>query len=173
MSWLLLWVHLLALATWLGETVFFAVVVAPRLFGGLSAEQAGAAVALIFPGYYMVGYVCGALLVATALALWQRSGPGGGLWLVAALVAGVMLVADLFAGLDILPQADALRAQLHDPAAGSQVRERFDELHRISVQLNGVVLVGNLILAGLLAARLSRSLTPRRRLSRYGSDPLL
>jgi len=173
MSWLLVWVHLVALATWLGETVFFAAVVAPALFGGLGAEQAGAAVALIFPGYYSVGYACGALLIATALTLWQRSGPGGGVWLVAALVAVVMLAAALFAGLDILPQADALRLKLHDPASGPDVREQFDQLHRVAVQLNVAVLVGNLVLAGLLAVRLSRSLAPRRRLSRYGSDPLL
>ncbi len=172
MNWLLLWVHLVALATWLGETVFFAVVVAPALFGGLGSEQAGTSVALILPGYYVVGYVCGVLLVLTALALWQRSRAVGGLWLAAALVAGVILVACLFAGLYVLPEADALRPRLHDPAAAASVKEQFDALHRLSVQLNGVVLVGNLVLAAFLATRLRGSLGPGRRLSRYGSDLL-
>lgn len=173
MSWLLLWVHVVALAIWLGETVFFALVVAPALFGGLDAQQAGAAVALIFPGYYLAGYACGALLIATALALWQRSGPGGGVWLAAALVSGAMLAAELIGGLYILPQADALRIQLREASAAPAVREQFDQLHRVAVQLNAAVLIGNLILAGLVASRLSRGVTPRRRLSRYGSDPLL
>ena len=172
MNWLLLWVHLLALAVWLGETVFFAAVVAPGLFGGLAPEQAGTVTALIFPGYYTVGYVCGLVLVATALALWQRSRPAGGLWLVAAIVAGLMLAACLFAGLDVLPQADALRPLLHDPSAPPAVREQFDALHHLAVQLNGAVLLGGLGLAGLLAARLSAAIVPRRR-SRYGSDSLL
>jgi len=173
MNWLLLWVHLLALATWLGETVFFGVVVAPALFRGLSAQEAGNITALIFPGYYTTGYACGALLVATAVALWRRSRPAGGIWLLAALVAVVILAACLFAGLDVLPEADALRAQLHDPGASPTAREQFDALHRLAVRLNGVVLVGNLVLAGLLAARLARTFQPGRRLSRYGSDPLL
>jgi uncharacterized membrane protein len=173
MNWLLLWVHVLALATWLGETVFFGAVVAPALFGGLGAEQGGAAVALIFPGYYTAGYVCGAVLVATALALWRRSRPAGGLWLLAALVAGVILAACLFAGLDVLPEADALRLQLHDPVASPAALEQFGALHRLAVRLNAAVLVGNLVLAGLLAARLSRGVHPGRRLSRYASDPLL
>lgn len=173
MTWLLLWVHLLALAVWLGETVFFGAVVAPALFGHLSSEQAGDVTALIFPGYYMVGYVCGSLLGLTALALWRRTRPGGGLWLSAAAVAAVMLIACLFAGLAVLPEADALRPHLHEAAAPASVRERFDALHALAVQLNMAVLIGNLILAGLLAAKLVGSASPRRRLSRYGSDPLL
>jgi hypothetical protein len=94
-------------------------------------------------------------------------------WLAAAAVAVVILAACLYAGLEVLPRADALRMQLHDPAAPPSVREQFDGLHRLAVRLNGVVLIGNLVLAGLLAARLSRSIQPGRRLSRYGSDPLL
>jgi hypothetical protein len=172
MNWLLLWVYLLALATWLGETVFFTAVVAPALFGGLGSEQGGAAVALIFPGYYAVGYVCGALLVLTAIALRQRSRPAGQPWLAAAAVAAVILAACLFAGLVVLPQADALRPQLHDPAAGASVRQQFDALHRRAVELNAAVLVGNLALAGFLAARLRAGIGPGRRLSRYATDPL-
>lgn len=172
MNWLLLWVHVVALATWLGETVFFSVVVAPALFGGLGMDQAGSSVALILPGYYVVGYVCGVLLVLTALALWQRSRPVGGLWLAAALVAGFILLACLVAGLYVLPEADALRPRLHDPAAAASVKAQFDALHRFAVQLNGVVLIGTLALAGLLAARLRGSVGPGRRLSRYGSDLL-
>jgi hypothetical protein len=173
MTWLLLWVHLLALATWLGETIFFGAVVAPALFGGLSSEQAGSAVALIFPAYYVVGYGCGALLVATAIALRQRSRPAGAIWLAAAIVAALSLAVCLYAGLDVLPQADALRLRLHDPAAAATVRDQFDAAHRLAVQLNGAVLVGNLTLAGLLAARLSSGIRPGRRLSRSGSDLLL
>src|SRR5262245_63324956 len=142
MSWLLVWVHVVALAVWLGETVFFGVVVAPVLFSSLSSEQAGEITALIFPGYYAVGYVCGVLLVLTALTLWRRAGHGGALWLADAAVAALMLVACLFAGLDVLPEADALRPRLHDAAAAASVREQFDALHRLAVRLNVVAVVG-------------------------------
>ena len=173
MNWLLLWIHLLALSVWLGETVFFGAVIAPALFGGLGRAQAGAVTALIFPGYYVVGYVCGAVLVVTAMALWQRSRPGGGLWLASAGVALLMLAACLYAGFDVLPQAEALRLQLNEASPPPEAREQFDALHRLAVQLNGVVLAGNLVLAGLVAMRLSGGMAPRRRLSRYSSDPLL
>lgn len=173
MAWLLLWLHVLALAAWLGETVFFSLVVAPALFGTLPVEDAGRITSLLFPGYYFVGYVAGALLAATGFALWRRSRPAGGLWLIASLVALVSLAACLYAGLSIQPRAAALRPQLHDPAAPVEVRAEFDALHDRAVQLNGVVLIGTLVIAGLLAAQMTAGVRGGRRLSRYGSDPLL
>jgi uncharacterized membrane protein len=173
MNWLLLFLHLVALGTWLGETIFFSFVVAPTLFGSLPTEQAGAAVGLIFPGYYLLGYACGVVVVLTAAGLRSRLRPAGGRWLGAALVAGGSLLACLYAGLMIQPRASALRPQLHDPQSAPSVREEFDALHRRAVQLNGAVLLGGLVIAGLLAAELSSSMRGGRRLSRYSSDPLL
>jgi len=167
-NWLLIYLHLLGLATWLGEMVFFGAVVAPSLFGGLDRVQAGSVTALIFPGYYTLGYGCGALLLATAIGLWQRTRPAGTVWAVTAVIAGLMLVDCLFAGLDLLPEAEALRPLLHDAASAPSAQLEFDALHRLSMQLNLAVLAGNLILAGLLASRLSGGLAPPRRLSRYG-----
>ncbi len=168
MNWLLLYVHLLALATWLGETIFFGAVVAPALFGGLDRVAAGNVTALIFPGYYGLGYVCGGLLLATAIGLWQRTRPASGVWALAAVIAGLMLADCLFAGLYLLPEADALRPLLHDAASAASAQPEFEALHRLSTQLNFAVLAGNLILAGLVATRLSAGLAPQRRLSRYG-----
>ena len=68
MNWLLVYLHLLALAVWSGETVFFGAVVAPALFGGLDRVEAGNVAALIFPGYYGLAYACGALLLATRIS---------------------------------------------------------------------------------------------------------
>lgn len=173
MNWVLLWVYVLALATWLGETIFLAAVLAPVLFASLAPDQAGAVMALIFPDYHRVGYACGVILVAAPLLIRRRSQPGGGLWLLAAVVAASMLLASLYTGLALFPELDALRLQLREPTAGGAVRLRFDELHGTAERLNVFVLAGQLLLAGLLAARLSRALVMRRRLSRYASDPLL
>ena len=172
-TWLVLWLHVLALAAWVGETVFFSFVIAPALFGGLPAEQAGATVGLIFPGYYGLGYACGALLVVTSAVIWRRSRPAGGRWLAAALVAGLSLATCLYAGVVIQPSAAALRPRLHDTQAAPEARAEFDALHARAVQLNGVVLLGGLVLAGLLAVELRGTVRGGRRLSRYGSDQLL
>jgi hypothetical protein len=171
-TWLLLWIHVLALATWLGETIFFGAVAAPALFGGLDRDRAGEAVALIFPGYYAVGYACGALLVVTGVWLWRRSRPAGGVWIAAALIAAAMLAASGYAGIGILPELDSLRPHLHDADAAASITPRFDALHRLAVELNTAVLGGGLVLSALLAVRLRAGIAPARRLSRYGTEPL-
>lgn len=171
MTWLVLWLHVLAMAAWLGETIFFGAVAAPALFAGMGRQEAGDAVALILPRYYVVGHVCGAVLIVSALWLWRRSAPGtGGTWLAAAIVAGGMLAAGLAAGVYVLPQADALRLLLHDPDTAGAAQPRFDALHALSVRLNAAVLAGNLVLSGLLAARVSRGVETGRRLSRFGGE---
>ena len=160
MRGLVLWIYVLALALWLGETVFFSLVVAPRLFSALPVEEAGAVVALLFPLYYAVGAGCGAVLVAAALWLWRRDGIAGRGWLAASLLAAVALAAVLLAGLVVQPRASALRAARQQPDAPAAVREEFAALHRRAMQLNGVVLVATLALSGLLAAQLAGR--PRR-----------
>ena len=39
-------------------------------------------------------------------------------------------------------------------AASSDVKTEFDRIHRRSVQLNGAVLLGNLVIVGIVASRL-------------------
>jgi uncharacterized membrane protein len=163
MTGLLLWVHVLALAVWLGETVFFSFVVAPRLFSALPTEQAGAVVALLFPLYYAVGGACGVLVTATAGLLWRRGGANARGWLAAMLIAAVGLAAVLVAGLLVQPRASALRAARLQPDAPATVQADFSALHRSAMQLNGVVLVAALGLSGLLAAQLAGAARGARR----------
>lgn len=163
MTGLLLWVHVLALAVWLGETVFFSFVVAPRLFAALPSEQAGAVIALLFPLYYAVGGGCGVLVVVTAALLWRRGGANARGWLAAALIAAVAVAAVLVAGLIVQPRASALRAARQQPDAPAAVAAEFAALHRSAMQLNGVVLVAALGLSGLLAAQLAGAARGARR----------
>jgi len=74
-------------------------------------------------------------------------------WVVTTVLAAVMLLLTLYAGLVIQPQAHALRAQLADPSAPA-VKAEFDALHRRAVQANAAVLLGALMVTGLTAARL-------------------
>lgn len=170
MPWLVLFLYVLALAVWLGEVVFFSFVVAPQVFANLPVEQAGAVVGLIFPPYYLVGYLCGAALLGAALVLRNWSRPAGGLWLASAAVAVLALAACLYAGLVVQPRASELRPQLHQPDAAAAVQAEFDDLHRLAVKLNGGVLLATLVLAGLLAGQLAGGVQVRRKPPRRTSD---
>lgn len=170
MPWLVLFAYLLALGVWLGTVVFFSFVVAPQVFGALPLEQAGAVVGVVFPSYYAVGDLCGAILLGSALLLRRWSRPGGALWLVAAGIAALALATSLYAGLAVQPRLSALRPQLHRPDTPVAVRAEFDELHRLAVELNGGILLAALTLTGLLAAQLSEGVHVRRRPARRPSD---
>ena len=69
-------------------------------------------------------------------------------WLgVTALLVAGMLGATLYAGVLIQPRAAELRPQLHDPAAPPSAKDEFDRLHHLAVTLNGVVLVGGVMVS--------------------------
>lgn len=170
MPWLILFLYILALAVWLGEVVFFSLVVAPQVFGNLPIAQAGVVVGLIFPTYYLVGHLSAAVVVGCALVLRGWSRPAGGLWLVAAVIAGLALVASLYAGFAVQPRISELRPQLHQPDTPAAVQAEFDDLHELAVELNGGILVATLVLAGLLAGQLAGGVQMRRKPQRRTSD---
>ncbi len=154
MNWLVRWLYVVALGTWLGLIGSVSFVLAPRLFGALPSVEAGRIMNLIFPAYYAIGCACGVLLVLAALTLWRRGGPAANLWIASAGVAAIALAASIYAGFVVQPRAGALRPALHQPDAPPAVRVEFDALHRRAVQLNGVSLVATLVLSALLAGQL-------------------
>ena len=143
-------VCVVALAVWLGETVFLSFVVAPTLFRQFPVHEAGGIMSALFPAYYTVGGACGVALIASTALLWRA----GTAWKVASAISAVMLVAVLYAGLALQPRVRELRLQRQAPTADAQVEAEFDTLHRRSVQLNALVLAGGIALAGVVAARL-------------------
>jgi uncharacterized membrane protein len=153
MSLVLKWFYLLALIVWVGEVVFFSFVVAPSLFQTFSAGDAGRAVGAIFPNYYRIGYVCGAVLLIAGTALLGAAGSRLW-WSVNSLLVAVMLGATLYAGLVIQPRAAALRPQIHEASAPQTIKDEFSRLHRLAVMLNGVVLLGGLVVSVTTAAAL-------------------
>jgi len=167
--WLVLFLYIFALAVWVGEVIFFSFVVAPQVFGGLPAEQAGTVVGLVFPAYYLIGHLCGAVLVVCALVLRSWSRPAGGSWLIAAGIAGLALLASLYAGVVVQPEISALRPQLHKADTPAAVQAEFDGLHQLAVELNGGILIATLVLVGLLAAQSTGGMSARRRPQRRTS----
>jgi uncharacterized membrane protein len=146
-------VHFLALAIWLGQTVFLSFVVAPVLFRNFPREQAGEVMGALFPSYYLIGSACGGVLLITSLLLWRRNRPSLH-WGVVGGCAFLMLAANLYAGTVLQPRAHALRGELRAEAPRADVRAEFDRIHRRAVQMNAGVLLGGLLLAGMTATRL-------------------
>jgi uncharacterized membrane protein len=147
------WLYLMALVIWLGAVVFFSFVTAPSLFRTFDAPQAGRAVGGIFPTYYRLGYVCGAVLLASSL-MFLAAGTARVQWGASSLLAAAMLAATLYAGLVIQPRATQLRPQIHEAGAPQAVKDEFSRLHRLAVTLNGAVLLCGIGLTVITATKL-------------------
>ena len=136
--------HLLALGIWVGSVVFFSFFTAPTLFGALPRDMAGRAVSAIFPRYYALGAVCGAVALLSGLLLGSRQPAFGRLLASELVLLGLMTGIVIYAGRVVLPQATEARLALpgiEGTAAYDQSKARFDALHRRSVLLNGCVLI--------------------------------
>ena len=144
-STLINFIYPLSLVCWIGSIIFFSFFVAPVVFKTLERDKAGEVVGIIFPHYYMIGYVSG-VLVLMALLL---NGPAGLKW----CAWGVMMLGTAYAGLVVNPKAKTLKEQLKDypEAEKSTLEVRFKTLHSLSVKLNGAVLVAGLWLLWLSA----------------------
>lgn len=147
--------YLLCLACWLGAIVFFSFFTAPVVFSRLPLAEAGKVVGAIFPLYYMLGYVAGAIAAALA-AYFAIYRAGRGWWSVTAVLLAVALGLTLYAGLVVRPRASAVRSVVEQPDSDPAGKAEFDALHRLAVQLNGAVLLLNLIALGGSAAALTR-----------------
>jgi hypothetical protein len=158
-------VYLLALASWVGSVLFFSFGVAPVIFRVLGKESGGRFVRALFPRYYAWGVVSGAIalpaLASVPLAFPEYRGPWIGLQ-AGLILAGVLIF--LYCGNSLTPAINAARDEGPDGA------ERFDRLHKRSVQLNAVALLLGVVLLSAHAARRPpvtrgiRELTPQEAL---------
>jgi len=152
---LALFIYLLSIVCWLGAIIFFSAFVAPVVFGQLPVAEAGKVVSVIFPRYYVLGYVAG--IIAVALAVYFAIARGArGWWSGAALLLAVALALTLYAGLVIRPRVDALRSVSEEQNPDPARKAEFDRLHRLSVILNGDVLILDLLALASTAGALSR-----------------
>lgn len=138
--------ELLAMTLWLGSIAFFSFFNAPVLFRVLGEKDAGQVVRALFPRYYLLGLVCGCLLCGVAAVrgvLWIWSG----LATASVLLFALLTLLTLFARQWLTPRINAARD------AGPARKAEFVSLHKISVRLNGVVLLLLLTYLGWMAAR--------------------
>lgn len=142
------WVYLLVLAVWIGSIVFFSFVVAPTVFKTLAPHEAGQLIRKIFPKYYVIGILCAAAgFVCVAILLAD-----GVMGRIPAILSLLLLAAmggtDLWLRQAVFPQMNQMRDRI--VASGEQadpvIETEWKALHRLSVQLNGAVLLAALAL---------------------------
>jgi uncharacterized membrane protein len=138
-----LFVYLLALACWLGGMIFFTAIIAPVVFKVLPLADAGKFVAGVFPRYYILGYVAGLISVILAVYFTIERMPRMW-WSFSAIALAVALGLTIYAGAVVRPQVDAVRSVVEEQNPEAARRAEFDRLHRLSVMLNGGVMLLNL-----------------------------
>ena len=123
-------IALVSVATLFGSMAFFSCVVAPQIFIQLDASTAGRFVRSIFPWYYLV--IAGLALIATASLAALRP--------VEAMIMGLIAVGAFVSRQILMPRINHHRDRmgLDDRMA----ENRFAQLHRLSVWINGAQLVG-------------------------------
>jgi uncharacterized membrane protein len=144
-STLLNFIYLLSLVCWVGSIIFFSFFVAPVVFKNLEREKAGELVGIIFPRYYKVGYVCGALVLMVLLLTGiETAGLKGCAW-------GIMMLGTVCAGLAVNPKAKIIKEKLREASESDkpELEARFKTLHSLSVKLNATVLFAGLWLLWL------------------------
>jgi hypothetical protein len=152
-----LFVYLLSLACWLGGIVFFSFFTAPAVFGAdIPLPEAGKVISVIFPRYYLLGYVAGT--IALVLALYFTAVKEARVfWGLTGIFLAIALGLTFYAGAVVRPRVDAIRTVAEEQNPDPARKAEFDRLHRLSVYLNGAVLLLNLAaVAGTAGA-----LTPR------------
>jgi MFS family permease len=146
-STLINFIYLLSLVCWIGSIIFFSFFVAPVVFKNLEREKAGELVGIIFPRYYMIGYVCGTLVLGVLLLSGLET--AGLKW----CAWGIMMLGTACAGLVVNPRAKALKEKLKvtSEPEKSDLESHFMTLHSLSVKLNAAVLFAGLWLLWLSA----------------------
>jgi len=149
-----LFIYLLALVCWLGGMIFFSIFVAPVVFGVLPISEAGKVVAGIFPRYYLLGYVAG--IIGVILSIYFALSHAPRLWWgLAALALVIALGLTLYAGAVVRPKVDSIRTVAEEANPDPARKAEFERLHRLSVAINGGVMVLDLLALLCTAAALT------------------
>lgn len=147
-------IYLFSLGVWLGTIVFHSFVVAPTMFSHFAPQMAGDVVSRLFPRYYRVGFLCGAVCTVVPLLLFGVTRSSSS-WLIVASLGAAMWGLTLVAGTVVHHRAAALRAEIRDAAtATEEQRVAFARWHRAAVLLNFAVLATGLGVTWLVARKM-------------------
>ncbi len=137
--------QLLSLGAWVGATLFVGFLLAPAAFSTLpTRELAGSLVGMALARLHLLGYVCGALYFASALA----AGGAAALRKPAAILVVVMLLLTAVAQHGLTPRLADLRAQMAATHGSTDstptdhpLRLQFGRLHAMANLLELVILL--------------------------------
>jgi uncharacterized membrane protein len=146
MTNILRFLEVFALGTWVGGIIFLSFVVAPGVFGTVSSrDQAGAVVGLALSRLHILGMIAGIVYLIAAVALARSV---GGLVRPAALAVILMVLLTFVSQNMVSAKMRRLREEMVSVDATPRenpLRIEFDRLHRVSVHLEGSVLLLGLI----------------------------
>lgn len=163
MTTLLRILRLYPLALWVGGEIFF-VVVAGIAFSVLpDPHTAGLVVRSALIDLHRIGIGAGVVYLLATLGLTTVQSNRHAIRLIEIVLAAVMLVLTLYSQLAVIPRMEKDRMSLGGDVATASTdnpaRMDFDRLHKLSVNLEGTVLIGGLVLIALAP------IEDRRRLS--------
>ena len=149
-------VHVLALAVWLGGMTILGAVVAPTIFQTLQSADAntgramaGLAFGAILTRFHFVAYGCGILLLVMLIAMALLGPRPKHFAIRCGIVAGMLLVS-AYSGVAVLGEIDAIQREVGTLPSrlpeGDPRRVRFDALHQLSTRLMMIDLIGALAL---------------------------
>ena len=134
-------IYIFGLTCWIGSIIFFSFFTAPVIFKLLDREKAGEVVGVIFPRYYLLGYVCAALTLPSLLISTENLLGAKQIFLF------IMIIGWLCAGLFVSPKAKDLKAKIMSASSTEEqkpLEAQFKKMHSLAVKLNGVVLLAGL-----------------------------
>ena len=143
-------IHFFAFVFWYGALLYFTFVQAPLLFKTLPRDLFGLVQSKLFPAYYLISYVCGALLVVSYHLLHPLKNyvPQDCVKITALCL---MLLFSLGQGLWIGPKVGELRVQREaaeqakDPVQVDTLTRQFGKAHIISSLFNLVVIIAGTV----------------------------
>jgi Domain of unknown function (DUF4149) len=149
---ILVFFNLLAMAILVGKIVFLSFVTAPILSRTLDADAFARVVRSLFPPYYGLGMISAAVGWTTSIALGLLNGFESIVLLPATIWLGVLAI-EHYCRTPLIAQINDLSDQLKAKQARGLttplLQQQRDGLHRLSVQLNSLVLFMGLCLIGL------------------------
>jgi hypothetical protein len=146
-------VRLFALAVWVGGLVFFGFVAAVAFKTLPDVSSAGAVVRGSLISLHHIGMVAGIVYLLVTLALLATQGDTHPVRAVELVLVVVMLVLTGYSEFSVIPRMEADRISLGGDVtkapADAPALAHFDRLHKVSVRVEGAVLIAGLLLLGL------------------------
>lgn len=140
-------IYRLAVSLWLGGAAIFTFVITPILFRTEARDTAARIVGVLFPSYFLWGFICGA--VALLALIIQR----GRNFKIAMTLLIAMLAINFTQAFFIEPRAAKLKKEIISFEAtlpDHPLRKEFARLHGVSAAGNIAVIAGGAVLIILL-----------------------